>query len=145
MIQPNAVSFSSMAGKYLLTTLGCKVNQYESQQIRELMESFGLQAVQPGETADFAVVNTCAVTTTASRKNRQAVRAAARDPGTSVIVVGCGATADADRLAKLDGVTAVIGHQADVLSELRSLLTSRFAPTSSTRGETTSKHQCQQE
>ena len=140
MIQPNAVSFPSMAGKYLLTTLGCKVNQYESQQIRELMESFGLHAVQPGETADFAVVNTCAVTTTASRKNRQAVRAAARDPGTSVIVVGCGATADADRLAKLDGVTAVIGHQADVLSELRSLLTSRFAPISPTQSDTTSKH-----
>ena len=48
-----------MAGKYRLTTLGCKVNQYESEQVRELLESLGLRPAVDGECADVAVVNTC--------------------------------------------------------------------------------------
>src|SRR3990172_10451584 len=66
--------FLCMAGKYVLTTLGCKVNQYESQEVREALESFGLRPARFGETADLAVVNTCAVTAQAARKNRQAIR-----------------------------------------------------------------------
>ncbi len=129
-----------MAGKYLLTTLGCKVNQYESQQIRELIESFGLRPIRDGETPDIAVVNTCAVTTTASRKSRQSVRSAAGASGTPVVVVGCGASADTDRLARLDGVTAVLGHGSNVCDELRSLLVARFASTPPARGAGVGKH-----
>ena len=115
-----------MAAKYLLTTLGCKVNQYESQQIRELVESFGLRPAGAGQQADLAVVNTCAVTTAASRKNRQAIRRLARDGRTPVVVVGCGATADRARLSKLAGVVAVLGHDVDVQRELRALLSKRL-------------------
>lgn len=113
-----------MAGKYLLTTLGCKVNQYESQQIREVLESFGLRCALCGHAPDVAVVNTCAVTASALRKTRQMIRRAARGGSAPVIVIGCAATADAERLGKLAGVTTVLGHGVDVCAELRSFLAS---------------------
>ncbi len=115
-----------MGGKYVLSTLGCKVNQYESQQLREVLESFGFRAAGDGETADVAVVNTCAVTTEAARKNRHAIRKAACGGKTPVVVVGCGATADRQRLSRLAGVAAVFGHDADVSAELSKLLDQRF-------------------
>ncbi len=115
-----------MSGKYLLTTLGCKVNQYESQQLREILESFGLRHVKPGEAADVAIVNTCAVTEAAISKNHQTIRRAANGGRTAIVVVGCGATADAQRLKALDGVTAVWGHESDVRSELGKLLAQRL-------------------
>jgi len=111
-----------MVGKYLLATLGCKVNQYESQQIRELIESCGLRPACPGDVPDIAVVNTCAVTGQASRKNRQTIRRVAQGGRTPVIVVGCGAAADAAQLGRLEGVTAVLGHDVNICAELRGLI-----------------------
>lgn len=113
-----------MVSKYLLTTFGCKVNQYESQQIREVVESLGLRRVRQGEVPDIAIVNTCAVTSNASRKNRQAIRRLSRRGCTQVFVVGCGATADSNQLNSLDGVAAVLGHDTDVCTELRGLIES---------------------
>ncbi len=115
-----------MAGKYRLVTLGCKVNQYESQQFRELVESFGL--VPGGDDLSLAVVNTCAVTSEAGRKNRQAIRRLARNGKTPVIVVGCGASADADRIQKLPGVVAVLGHDIDAGAEIRRFLAGSSEP-----------------
>ena len=111
-----------MAAKYLLRTLGCKVNQYESQQTRELVESLGMRPAQPGETPDLAIVNTCAVTANASRRSRQVVRRASRGGHTSVVVVGCGASAEASRLHELGGVAAVLGHDTDTHANLRRLI-----------------------
>ncbi len=111
-----------MAGKYLLTTLGCKVNQYESQQIREVLESLGLRPARRGDAPDVAVVNTCAVTAGAQRKTRQMIRRAVHRGSAPVVVVGCAATADAQRLRKLAGVAAVLGHGVDVCAELRNFL-----------------------
>lgn len=111
-----------MAGKYRLTTLGCKVNQYESQQIRELLESLGLRAARDGETPDIAIVNTCAVTAEAARKTRQAVRRTARDGPTRVVAVGCAASENPQRLRDIKGVCATVGHDADIAHELRKLV-----------------------
>ncbi|MCH7813860.1 MAG: MiaB/RimO family radical SAM methylthiotransferase [Planctomycetes bacterium] len=108
-----------MNGKYLLRTLGCKVNQYESQQIREILESQGLRPARPGESADLAVINSCAVTASASAKTRQATRRASQGGTTPTIVVGCGATADADRLARIPGVIGVWGHDQDLADQIR--------------------------
>ncbi len=128
-----------MAGKYLLTTLGCKVNQYESQQIRELFESLGLRAARRGEVPDIAVVNTCAVTAGASRKTRQALRRLTRGTCGSVVAVGCGASQDAERLRTLDGVTATIGHDVDICAELRELVVQKLqCPSLRSRNEATS-------
>jgi len=115
-----------MGRKYQLSTLGCKVNQYESQQLRELLESLGFSPAGPGETPDLAVVNTCAVTGGACRKSRQIVRQAARQGGTPVFVVGCSASADADRLQRVKGVTATLGHERNVRAELRQRIRELF-------------------
>jgi threonylcarbamoyladenosine tRNA methylthiotransferase MtaB len=116
----------SQGKKYLLSTLGCKVNQYESQQIRELLESLGLKPALNDDPADVAVINTCAVTTSALAKSRQAIRRLARKGCQAVFVVGCGASAQGDRLRGIEGVTAVIGHDADIMAELRSRLLRRL-------------------
>ncbi|MCH7592262.1 MAG: MiaB/RimO family radical SAM methylthiotransferase, partial [Planctomycetes bacterium] len=111
-----------MSGKYQLVTLGCKVNQYESQQVREVLQSLGLDPVQRGQDADIAVVNTCAVTATATRKSRQAVRRISRGGRTPVIIIGCGASADTGRLRGIPHVIAVLGHDVDVCAEIRRLV-----------------------
>lgn len=113
---------ASMARKYALTTLGCKVNQYESQVIRETLESLGFQPAREGETVDIAAVNTCAITSSASAKSRQAIRRLSRDKQTPVIVFGCGVAADPERISKIAGVAATLDHGVDVRSELRRLL-----------------------
>ncbi|UCC29568.1 MAG: MiaB/RimO family radical SAM methylthiotransferase [Phycisphaerales bacterium] len=122
-----------MAGKYLLATLGCKVNQYESQQLREVLESCGLRPACPGDVPNIAVVNTCAVTAEASRKNRQTIRRLARGGRTPVVVVGCGAAANGAQLRALEGVTAVLGHDVNICANLRRLITRQLEsqPTSS--------------
>ena len=114
-----------MAGKYRLCTLGCKVNQYESQQIRELLESLGLHPARPQEKPLVAVVNTCAVTSSAARKSRQAIRRMTHND-TAIFVVGCGVSADAERLREIDGVVAVVKHDADICAVLRRLLASHL-------------------
>ena len=75
---------------FSINTLGCKVNQYESQQIRELLDQLGLHKVEPLEKPDLLVINTCCVTHTASAKSRQYIRKAKKlSPGAVVVVCGC--------------------------------------------------------
>ncbi len=107
-----------MVRKYRVSTLGCKVNQYESQQAIDLLESLGFSPAQAGEPADVALINTCAVTNEALRKSRQTIRRQAKHHSTDVIVIGCGASADRDKLAQIPGVTAVLGHDCDTLASL---------------------------
>lgn len=117
-----------MARKYRLTTLGCKVNQYESQELRGVLSSLAWRPARQGEPADVAIVNTCAVTGSASRKNRQAIRRLNDGGKTPVIVVGCGASADAAQLERIHGVEAVLGHDTDVRTAVAELLKERFGP-----------------
>jgi len=75
---------------FSINTLGCKVNQYESQQIRELLGQLGLHKVDPLEKPDLLVINTCCVTHTASAKSRQYIRKAQKlSPDAVVVVCGC--------------------------------------------------------
>ncbi len=115
-----------MSGKYRLRTLGCKVNQYESQQLRELLEAHGLQPADPHQTPDLAVVNTCAVTASASAKTRQAIRRASAGGTVPVVVVGCGAVAEAHRLRRIPGVVAVWGHDTSAIEQLRDYVVHRL-------------------
>ena len=57
--------------KYIISTLGCKVNQYETQAMETLLQSHGHEAAKPGEPADAVIVNTCAVTAESGRKTRE--------------------------------------------------------------------------
>jgi threonylcarbamoyladenosine tRNA methylthiotransferase MtaB len=75
---------------FSINTLGCKVNQYESQQIRELLEQLGLQQAPTPAKSDLIVINTCCVTRVASAKSRQYIRKAQKyNPNAAIIVSGC--------------------------------------------------------
>ncbi|MCG3131946.1 MAG: Threonylcarbamoyladenosine tRNA methylthiotransferase MtaB [Phycisphaerae bacterium] len=111
-----------MFNKYQLLTLGCKVNQYESQTLRELLDASGMIPAADGERPDLAIVNTCAVTGQASRKSRQTVRKIVGRGRTRVVVVGCAATDAPDAFRAIPGVEAVVGHQQDVTETLIRLL-----------------------
>ena len=118
-----------MSSKYRLSTLGCKVNQYESQQVRELLESLGLRRAAEGERADWAIVNTCAVTRSAAAKSRQAIRRLGAAGATQTIAIGCYASADPEAVAALEGVTHVLGHESDILAGIRELVARSLAET----------------
>ena len=75
---------------FSINTLGCKVNQYESQQIRELLESFGLHKSRYSDKSDLIIINTCCVTHTATAKSRQQIRKIQKKSPESILVVcGC--------------------------------------------------------
>ncbi len=92
-----------------LITLGCRVNQYESDAIGEKLQSMGFTLVQPGEKADFTIVNTCTVTAESDRKSRQMIRRAAGE-GSIVVVTGCFSQVAAGEAAQIPGVAYVCGN-----------------------------------
>ena len=76
--------------RYIITTLGCKVNQYETQAMETLLREHGHESAAPGELADAVIVNTCAVTAESGRKSRQTIRRLRdENPGAVVAVAGC--------------------------------------------------------
>lgn len=81
----------NLANKKVATlTLGCKVNQYETDAMRELLEQEGCELVDFGSQADIYIVNTCSVTNMAERKSRQMLhRAKKMSPDSIVVAVGC--------------------------------------------------------
>jgi len=96
-------------------TLGCKVNQYETQYAREGLARLGYRDAADGETADLCLVNTCTVTAEADRKSRKLIRQLAREnPGTRIIVMGCYATRKPDEAASLPGVVDVVTDKRDL-------------------------------
>ena len=74
--------------KYIITTLGCKVNQYETQAIETILNSDGHFPAGENEKADCVIVNTCAVTAESGRKSRQAIRKLSSEYPDAVIAVG---------------------------------------------------------
>src|SRR4051794_37246657 len=102
-----------------LVTLGCKVNQYETQYVKEALEINGYREADDGEAADLCVVNTCTVTSEGDAKSRTAVRRLhQRNPGASIVVMGCYATRDSAAVAKLPGVVRVVTDKATLPTEL---------------------------
>ena len=96
--------------KFFFVTLGCKVNQYESEAMQKLFEAAGYVAADDISAADVVVVNTCTVTAVSSQKSRQMIRRAAGANQNSVVaVVGCYAQSEPEVVAAIDGVDVVIG------------------------------------
>lgn len=93
---------------FLITTLGCKVNTYESQAMREMLINHGyLESENP----DFIIVNTCAVTSVAEHKSRQKVSSfAKKHPSSSIIVCGCSSTLHAEDYKKINGVKIILDN-----------------------------------
>ncbi len=102
-------------GTCRLVTLGCKVNQYETQLVREALLGSGYREAAEDETADLCVVNTCTVTNTGDSKSRQAIRQLSRrNPGTRTIVMGCYATRDPETVAGLPSVIEVVADKREL-------------------------------
>lgn len=98
-----------------LVTLGCKVNQYETQLVKETLLSNGFREAAENEAADLCVVNTCTVTGEADSKGRQLIRQLAkRNPGTRTIVMGCYATRDPEVLRDLPGVFEIVRDKREL-------------------------------
>ena len=76
--------------KYIISTLGCKVNQYETQAMETILHERGHESAAHGELADAVIVNTCAVTAESGRKSRQLIRRLRdENPGAVLAVCGC--------------------------------------------------------
>ena len=98
-----------------LVTLGCKVNQYETQLVKEALLRNGYREARDGEAAGLCVVNTCTVTAEGDAKSRQTVRQLARrNPGTRTVVMGCYATRDPGAVAALPGVFEVVSDKREL-------------------------------
>ena len=96
-------------------TLGCKVNQYETELVRQALATIGYRDATKREVADVCVVNTCTVTETGDVKSRQIIRRMARqNPGTRLVVMGCYATRAPDEIAAIDGVTEVLTDKREL-------------------------------
>jgi len=92
-------------------TLGCKVNQYDSEAILAQFKAHGYEVVDfDTATADVYVINTCTVTNISDHKSRQMIRKAHRqNPEAKIVVVGCLAQTDPDQVRTIPGVNLVIG------------------------------------
>ncbi len=91
-------------------TLGCKVNQYETEAMAELFSDAGYEICDFNEKADIYVINTCSVTNMGDRKSRQIIRHAKKtNPNAVIAVTGCYAQTAPDEVLSIDGVNIVIG------------------------------------
>ena len=95
-------------------TLGCKVNQTESEYMAELLERAGFEIVSPSDEADYYIINSCTVTATADQKTRQNVRKFKRKhPDSVVILTGCMPQAFPDEASALEEADIVLGNKND--------------------------------
>ena len=105
---------SYTAGIY---TLGCKVNQYESEAIAEALEREGIVMLPPTEVCDAYIINTCTVTAESDRKARKFIRRAiSRNPYAVIVVTGCLAQTDPESLQSIAGVHAIVGNSEKMLA-----------------------------
>ncbi|HHU62712.1 MAG TPA: tRNA (N(6)-L-threonylcarbamoyladenosine(37)-C(2))-methylthiotransferase MtaB [Clostridiales bacterium] len=96
--------------KVAFYTLGCKVNQYDTQSMLELFKQAGYEIVPFNSLADVYVINTCTVTNLSDRKSRQMIRRARkRNPKAIIAVVGCYAQRAPEEILSIEGVSLVIG------------------------------------
>ncbi|MBM4003192.1 MAG: tRNA (N(6)-L-threonylcarbamoyladenosine(37)-C(2))-methylthiotransferase MtaB [Planctomycetes bacterium] len=96
-------------------TLGCKVNQYETELVREGFARAGFSDAVEHESADVCVVNTCTVTAEGDAKSRQTIRRLAREnPRAQIVVMGCYATRAPEEIAAIPGVAEVVTDKREL-------------------------------
>jgi threonylcarbamoyladenosine tRNA methylthiotransferase MtaB len=113
-----------------VSTLGCRLNQVESQELMGLLESHGFRTVASDAAAQVYVVNTCTVTAGADFSDRQLIRRITRDnPEALLVVTGCYAQTDPHAVARIPGVDLIVGNQDKYrLPELLASLVKRQRP-----------------
>ena len=101
-------SFQGKTAAYY--TLGCKLNFSETSTFGKMLQELGVRTAQKGEKADICLINTCSVTEVADKKCRQIIHRMVREnPGAFVVVTGCYAQLEAEEVAKIEGVSLVLG------------------------------------
>lgn len=96
-------------------TLGCRVNQYETEYVRQGLEQVGFREAGEGESADLCIVNTCTVTNEGDSKSRHTIRHLAREnPQARIVVMGCYATRAPDEVAALPNVAEVVTDKREL-------------------------------
>jgi len=99
------------ASGYRTVTLGCRVNQYETESIEAELRHAGWQPAPTEQPAELYIINTCTVTAKAAMQSRQAVRHAIREnPEAAIVVTGCCVQAEPDTFSEIPGVHWVIGN-----------------------------------
>ena len=112
-------------------TLGCKLNFSETSTFGKLLQSMGVRTAEKGEQADICLINTCSVTEVADHKCRQAIHRMVRQhPEAFVVVTGCYAQLEAEKVAKIDGVDLVLG--SDEKAQLIQYLSEAWGHSAST-------------
>jgi threonylcarbamoyladenosine tRNA methylthiotransferase MtaB len=116
----------TMKGERLLTvgiyTLGCRVNQYESEAIAEALSARGIIVDEAGTGCGAYIINTCTVTAESARKARQFIRRAIKEnPEAYILVTGCYAQTEAEAVASISGVDYICGSR-NKLSTVDALL-----------------------
>ncbi|MCA9222887.1 MAG: tRNA (N(6)-L-threonylcarbamoyladenosine(37)-C(2))-methylthiotransferase MtaB [Planctomycetales bacterium] len=104
-----------MSATLKTVTLGCKVNQYETQYIAEGLQRIGYRDAVENESADLCIVNTCTVTHEGDAKSRKAIRRLAREnPHSRIVVMGCYATRAPEEVAQLPNVVEVVTDKREL-------------------------------
>lgn len=104
-----------MSAKLRVATLGCKVNQYETELVRQGLQRIGYSQCSDSEPADVCIVNTCTVTAEGDSKSRQVVRRLNRqNPDARIVVMGCYATRSPKEVGQLPGVTEVVTDKREL-------------------------------
>lgn len=99
------------AQRVAITTLGCKINQFESAAMTENLGQEGFQVVPFEERADIYVINTCTVTAKTDAESRRLIRRALRNnPSAKIVVTGCYAQVAHEKLRDMDGVSLILGN-----------------------------------
>ncbi len=111
-----------------IITLGCKVNQYESQAMSELLRNNGFTQSESKDTADITIINTCTVTSVTDAKNRKILHKVRRNnPDGIIILTGCMPQAFPDRVSDFECCDIVLGNKrrANLISVIDEYLTTR--------------------
>ena len=96
--------------RIVVYTLGCKVNQYESESMMSMLERMGHTVFSHLDIADVYIINTCAVTNEAEKKSRQTIaKCKALNPNARIMICGCASEKNANQFENIDGVTFVKG------------------------------------
>ncbi len=109
-------------------TLGCKLNFSETSTFGTMLQQMGVQTAAKGEQADICLINTCSVTEVADHKCRQAIHRMVREhPGAYVVVTGCYAQLEPEKISRIEGVDLVLGsnEKANLIQFLSDGFTSR--------------------
>ena len=137
-------AFQGKKAKYF--TLGCKLNFSETSTFGKMLGEMGVVTARKDETADICLINTCSVTDVADHKCRQAIHRLVREnPGAFVVVTGCYAQLEPEKISKIDGVDLVLGsnEKADLVQFLSEAFVSRDSASMNVTNDQVAAHYTQ--